>query len=298
MTAPESAGAARLLEPDLSVVVLAVGAPEDLKGAIASLKRQTVSVEIVVVNSGGGDAAALVHAIAPEAKVVSAMERLWPGAARNRGIEASRAPWIAFMASDHIVSDTWAERRLAHHRDGHGAVACAVINSHPRNPFAWTSHLAILVGRLPGVPVADAQLYGVSYSRGLFERYGMFREDLRIGEDTEFNRRLAPNEQPVWAPDVQTVHRNPTTLRALLKDQYARGRRSGLHWPLRRRRGLIRRSLWRFRSIASLAFRSVGWPEVAMVAACMPLLLLAVFVHEFGVRAGRIERRAAAERDS
>jgi hypothetical protein len=32
--------------------------------------------------------------------------------------------------------------------------------------------------------------YGASYDRRLFEEHGYFREDLRVGEDAEFNRRL------------------------------------------------------------------------------------------------------------
>jgi hypothetical protein len=30
--------------------------------------------------------------------------------------------------------------------------------------------------------------YGASYDRRLFEEHGYFREDLRVGEDAEFNR--------------------------------------------------------------------------------------------------------------
>ena len=45
--------------PELAVVVLSVGAPAELRTAVESLLRQTEALEIVVVNSGGGDASAV-----------------------------------------------------------------------------------------------------------------------------------------------------------------------------------------------------------------------------------------------
>lgn len=296
--APESVGIAGMsTPPELAVVVLAVGAPPELTAAVGSLMRQTVPVEIIVINSGGGDPRSLLSATAPNATILSFEDRLWPGAARNQGIEATQAQWIAFMASDHIALENWAESRLARHRVGHAAVACAVINSHPNNLFAWACHLAILVRRLPGVPPEEAGLYGVSYDRKLFDRHGKFRTDLRIGEDTEFNARLSPDEKPLWAPEVQTVHENTTTLTALLRDMYARGRRSGLHWPRGRGGGLLNRAAVRFRTITSLALQSVKGRDRIMVLASLPILLLALLVHQYGIRAGQVSRQESARAD-
>ncbi len=40
---------------------------------------------------------------------------------------------------------------------------------------------------MPDTPPSERLLYSVSYDRTLFERFGSFREDLREGEDTDFN---------------------------------------------------------------------------------------------------------------
>jgi glycosyltransferase involved in cell wall biosynthesis len=218
-------------EPELAVVVLSVGAPEELKWAIRSLREQDQSLEIVVVNSGGGDPLSRLADEESRPEVISVGRLLWPGGARNVGIRATRAPWIAFLAADHVARPGWATGRLALHHRGHRAVASAVVNSNPRNVVAWASHLGMLVRRLPGVPAGDAVPCGASYARSIFAEYGGFREDLRVGEDTEFNSRLRSEDQPVWAPAVQTVHRTPTSLQAMLRDQRERGRRRGLHWP-------------------------------------------------------------------
>ena len=278
--------------PAIAVVVLGVGAPQELLDALASLARQSVPVEVVVVNSGGGDLGA-VRRVAPQARVVESATKLWPGAARNRGIAATRAPIVAFMASDHVVTEDWCAARLARHASGHSAVACAVINSHPRNLVAWAYHLAILLRRLPGVPLQEAGLYGVSYRRSLFERHGLFREDLRIGEDTEFNSRLPPEDRPVWAPEVQTIHQNETALRPFLEDLYRRGQRSGYHWPLHKRgQAWLTHGLRGFRRIAALSLRCAGGVERLWIIASWPILLIGTLSYNLGFRQGYSRRLA------
>jgi len=279
-------------DPELAVVVLAVGAPAELKTAIESLQRQPVPLEIVVVNSGGGDPHTALPNRDGNIKVVSIPNMLWPGAARNVGINASRAPWIAFMASDHIAEENWAAARLELHYSGHLAVACAVVNSHPRNLYAWAYHLSILVRRLPGVPPGEAILYGVSYSRSLFDKYGTFREDLRIGEDTEFNNRLTHGDRPIWAPRVQTVHLNPTSFRSMVRSQYARGRRFGFHWSPETEESLLVQIHERFKSIRKLSYRSVQGIDRWFVVSCWPLLLVCVVAYVLGINAGVRQRIA------
>jgi hypothetical protein len=67
--------------------------------------------------------------------------------------------------------------------------------------------------------------YGLSYERHLFKTFGDFREDLRVGEDTEFNARLRGRVTIAFAPSVSTAHRNPTRPMELIRELYGRGRR-------------------------------------------------------------------------
>lgn len=279
--------------PELAVVILAVSAPVELRSALASLARQQPRPEIVVVNSSGGDLTAIRAAAGPDVRFIETDERLWPGAARNVGVRETRAPYIAFMASDHILTDGWCAARLARHRAGTNTVACAVINSHPRNIAAWAAHLGILLRRLPGIPPDEARRYGVSYSRELLERVGPFREDLRIGEDTELNGRLRGADRPTWAPEVQTIHLNPTRFSEMVKDQYRRGWRSGFHWPFENRKSaVLTPSLKRFWVAVKLSSISVHGVDLLYVIASWPLLLIGIFGHGMGFRAGYRQRVA------
>src|SRR5688572_15177048 len=86
--------------PDLACVVLALGNPPELAAAVRSLLDQGEPLEVVVVNSAGGGAAATLAAAGLAVPVVERPERLLPGAARNLGIAATRAPFVAFLAAD------------------------------------------------------------------------------------------------------------------------------------------------------------------------------------------------------
>lgn len=211
---------------DIAVVVISLRASTELANAVLSLVSQDVAPELLVVNSGGGDAQSLLQKHNLTVPVVSFDEVLFAGAARNVGIAATGAPVVAFLASDCLAGLGWTGARLARHRAGSPAVASALVNSNPDNLYACAAHVSNFARRLPGLPRKEALCYGASYARSLFDQYGWFREDLRTGEDTEFHARLAPADKPVWAPEVRTAHQNPTSFTALITDQFQRGRRA------------------------------------------------------------------------
>ena len=211
---------------ELACVVLSYRDQPGLPDAVRSMLEQDERVEVVVVNSGGGDPARSLGSMADAVRVIDRAEPLNVGAARNLGIAATRAPFIAFLAADCIAEPGWARGRLREHRAGALAVSSAVTSATPRNVFATTGHLLLYSDRLPGTPAARCAHFGVSYARTLLEHIGAFREDLPSWEDVDLNLRVRRLVSPVWAPDVRSTHRNPTGLLALLADQHARGART------------------------------------------------------------------------
>lgn len=277
------------IAPEIAVVVLAIHAQPELATCVQSILGQSVPAEIVVVNSGGGDPEALLPKNVPNLRVVSVPDLLWPAGARNLGIRSTKAHWIAFISADQIALEDWLATRLALHRQGRNAVSGCVVNSHPRNVFAWASHVSLFVRRLPKVPKRQRLRHGGSYARHLFEKCGEFREDLRIGEDTEFNLRLQGPDKMAWSTDVQAIHLNPTNFRAMSKDMYERGKRYGFHWSKSSDVTLVRRVVERFRSVFPLAVRSVRGIDRVFVLAATPLILLCSVRFEMGADAGRRE---------
>ncbi len=205
--------------------MLSLGDEPGLTRAVESLLGQSQPVELVVVNSGGGDPRRRLLARGLDVPVINRAERLYPGAARNLGIEATGARWVAFLAADCLAEPGWVEARLRAHRAGAAAVASAMVNPFPRSRSACASQLLLHHRRLPGALESERLLFGLSYDRQLFERFGTFRDDIRMDEDTEFNARLGADLRVAWEPDVRTAHLYPDRPLALLRDQWARGRR-------------------------------------------------------------------------
>ena len=279
---------------ELAVVVLAVGDPPELSGAVRSLITQGEPLEIFVVNSGGGNAGRTLAASGLGTAAAEFGERLLPGAARNAGIDATTAPFVAFLAADCIAEPGWAAARLAAHRAGAAAVASAVTNAFPRNLAAWTSYVSLFPRRMPRVPEGRALRYGASYARALFDRFGRFREDLRAGEDTDFHDRLAGEVEIVWEPRVRTAHRHPTSFARLVSDQFQRGARMASAWraiggapPLTVAFDSIRRAPLG----AALAWRAAEPGQRRWIAAAAALLPVPTLAYAAGALAPALGRR-------
>lgn len=215
----------------ICVIVMAVKAPRHAACAVRSITAQSVPTEIVVVNSGRGSLAGILGAELGHVRLVEQPERLLPGGARNLGIQQSRAPIVAFLAADCGAPPDWCERRLGAHRAGHATVASALIPAPNRQGRVtasaragnWITHR----NRIPGTPAERAGRFGLSYERRLFEELGLFRDDLLVGEDSEFNRKAAHRcGTPLWDSNIVTMHRYPFTAVAAAWDQFHRARRT------------------------------------------------------------------------
>lgn len=281
----------------MTVVVLGVDAPPEIRDAVDSLLAQDIPLEIVIVNSGGGNLAeCLGDQRRRSVATIEVPETRMPGSARNLGIAHSRAPIVSFLASDCRAGAGWARERLARHRAGAAAVASALLPAAPdhKRPVglvAWSSHIALFIRRMPEMPAEEALRYGASYDRTLFDRYGLFREDLRTGEDTEFNRRLPANAQPAWAPAVVTEHRSPANIAAMVGDQFMRGRRTAL--TLLRLKGIV--PWWVAGTFVTrtylpmrLCWRHVTGPRWHRVRWALLLLPVAAAAFSLGVVSGSI----------
>jgi peptidoglycan/xylan/chitin deacetylase (PgdA/CDA1 family)/glycosyltransferase involved in cell wall biosynthesis len=227
-----SRSVAQLLQPGdglavtakLACVVMSLHDEPGLIASVQSLLDQPEDVEIVVVNTGGGDPAASLVAAGIDVPVINHQERLYPGAVRNIGIENTTAPYVAFLEADCLALPGWAAARLREHKAGACAVGSSMTNAYPDSVCAWAGLLLLDHRRMHVTPEHRRLNYGLSLDRGLFERYGAFREDLRAAEDTEFRERLAGDVRIAWASDVVSAHRYPTKMRELIRDTFRRGR--------------------------------------------------------------------------
>jgi len=98
------------VEPRIAAVIPAYNAAAIVAAAVESLRRQTIPpAEIIVVDDGSRDDTSAVAARAG-ARVIR-QENGGPAAARNRGIAATNAEWIALLDADDISYPTRIERQ-------------------------------------------------------------------------------------------------------------------------------------------------------------------------------------------
>ena len=210
-------------QPEMCVIVLSHGGGRPTAAAIESLLAQQEELEIVLSHSGGGDTPGLIGERFRGVGVVTVPELRSPGAARNAGLAATAAPYVAFLADDCTALPGWAAGRLRRHRAGAAAVASAM--AAPSRIPELAAHLLQHAYRMPHVAASGRLRFGVSYTREVLERHGPFPEDLRGEEDVVLNGRLIDAGVPIeWAPDVVIAHRYASSARELLADQHRRGR--------------------------------------------------------------------------
>lgn len=261
---------------DLAVVIIGFRAQDTLAAAIASVIDQSEPAEIVVVNTGGGNVREMLAPFLDRIRLIAIDQPLLVGAARNIGIDASRAPFVSFLAGDCLAETGWTAGRLKRHRHGAWMVATPVLPQRNASLVAEAANRLLYWGRRPETPLAYVAPFGRSYDRRLFDIVGRFPPGLRVNEDERFNRladQIAPCE---WAPEVVTRHRDPQTLIQLLRAQIRRGENRADHPPfrsmatstdrkrrlaeeMRSRRVASRRILWSDPSIP-------GWRRLCLAA--------------------------------
>ena len=97
--------------PSVSVIIPCYRHAAVLPRLLEALEVQETSLdfEVLVVESGGDEAARLVGERFPEVEVLSHGHRLFPGAARNRGAAAAKGACLAFVDADAVPERRWLE---------------------------------------------------------------------------------------------------------------------------------------------------------------------------------------------
>lgn len=216
-------GAAVAQGAPIAVVVISFRAQPGLADAVRSVMSQGPGVEIVVVNTGGGDVRAELGPLVRLVRLIDIAAPCYVGVGRNVGIDASFAPVVAFLAADCVAAPGWIAGRLRRHQAGAMAVSSAIAPAAPGNPVAWVASASLRWSRWPSRAVAQSTLYGLSYARRLFVEVGYFPTGLRGSEDTVFNRRVQARHHVDWVRDIVTLHRDPLSAGALRSDMTRRG---------------------------------------------------------------------------
>ncbi len=182
-------------EPEISVVIPAYNAAKTLGEQLDALTAAAIPFawEILVCDNGSLDGTADVvadfHARFPQIRLVDASARRGPGAARNIGVDAARAPLIAFCDADDWADPGWIEgarTALAEHEFVAGYLQWA---HQVRRAGVVIEHMgAITTSPVPELPAASSS--NLAIRREIYLAVGGFNEVLRSGEDLDFCWRV------------------------------------------------------------------------------------------------------------
>ena len=233
----------------VSVVVPAYDAASTIKDCLSSLSTQNAvngSFEIIVVDDGSSDRSAE-FAAAFGVRVIR-QANAGAAAARNTGLNAALADWVAFIDADCVASRGWIKTlaRAAHAAEPDvNCIAGKTLGFDSTTPAA---RFVDLVGSLdasrhlshPRFPFAPSG--NVMYRRTILTAVGGYDPRYRSYEACDLHQRLAPlGGRSIYEPAALVFHRHRATWRQYWRQQRSYG--GGLAYFMRERSGMIRWSI-------------------------------------------------------
>jgi len=137
---PDNNRTARAGTPQVAVIVPFHNVVTYLSRCVDSLVSQTIPVEIILVDDGSTDASgAIADWYASQYGFIRVLHQLnrGQGSARNAGLAASEAPFVAFVDSDDYVDPGYAEKLLTAIRRTQADIAVCAYTTITRNGLRW-----------------------------------------------------------------------------------------------------------------------------------------------------------------
>jgi glycosyltransferase involved in cell wall biosynthesis len=235
---PDKSGIA----PRISVIIPSYNSERTIRCCLKAVINQSASIpfDITVIDSSTDQTPQIIEREFPSIRLIHLETRTLAGAARNLGVQTTKAPLCLMIDSDCVAESDVIERFAARHRDGdYAAVAGALANGTPRSLSGWVGYLIEFREFIPGAPMRlerSMPTANIAYRREIFERYGYFEEDLWPAEDLLFNWKLySAGERLLFDPAIKVTHLNRTGWKEVLSHQIRLGRTSAV---ARKRGGL------------------------------------------------------------
>ncbi len=285
------------MNPLVSVIIPVYNDARRLRVCLNCLQAQRYSpFEVIVVDNGSEDLAAMVSAVAdcPAARLVC--ETL-PGsyAARNRGISVAKGKVLAFTDADCVPSASWIEAGVAalrsHPNCGLVVGAVEIVMHNPQHPV----ELFESVMALSQQKFVTQDHYGATANvftwAAVFEQVGRFNPALKSSGDVEWGQRVfAAGYAQIYADQARVQHPARSSFAQLARQA---SRHAGGFYDLRCRQA---ESVWagnlafcklvgfHLMPPVRFAFKMAGHPELKGVREKVKVVMTLVFVRWVTVR--------------
>jgi Glycosyltransferases, probably involved in cell wall biogenesis len=265
------------------------------------------AMEVVIADGGSTDTTLEVIRVFQSShpdltiRVTPNPQRITP-AALNRAIAAARGDILIRLDAHSIPANDYVERCVAALDQGLGDNVGGVWDIRPGGD-GWIAR-AIAVAASHPLAVGDAQYrrapqtarvvdtvpFG-AFRRELFDRVGLFNEQLPINQDYEFNARIRQHSGVIWLdPAIRSVYIARPTLRALARQYWRYG-----FWKLRMLTQYPATLRWR-QAIPPLFVAGLLGLAISAPGVTLARLALAVVIALYGGALGAAGVHAAMKR--
>lgn len=171
--------------PRASIIVRAKDKEATIERTLDALRRQTVPVEIIVIDSGSRDRTVEIARARADRLIEVPAERFSYGGTLNLAARVAEAP-VLFALSAHCVParEDWVERSLAHYADDRVAATGGYVGPSPD-------------GDGHGVVLQDHAMLRADPFWGLSNHASSWRRD--VWEGFAFDERLTASEDREWS---------------------------------------------------------------------------------------------------
>ncbi len=248
--------ASQQTEPRVSVIVPCYNSARTIRECLQAICNQQTAIafDVTVVDSSTDKTPEIVAREFSSVQLIHLDERRFPGAARNLGLRATRAPYCLMIDSDCIAKPDLIERLMARHEEAdYAAVGGSLANGTPGSLSGLIGYLIEFKEFMPSAPQRlekSIPTANLAYRREVLERLGGFDDDMEMAEDILLNWKIySAGGQLLFDPKIEVTHLNRTGWRKILLIQIDFGRTSAL---ARRRGGLPGKVLLRYPALIFL----------------------------------------------
>lgn len=215
----------------ISILITTMNRNQDLTECLESLCRQTVSpFEIIVVDNGPSqETEDLVHSFKNRLPICYfGEETRGVSFARNRALREARGSVVAYTDDDCVLEEHWVEEISRQFQpDGGGDVVIGMsLNYFTKNPVSQASFFYFKKWFDVSKNFFDTK--NIAIRKSVIDERNLTFENpfskFGCGEDITFGQRLLDDGISFhYNPKMIARHKEPTSLKALLKTRYRRG---------------------------------------------------------------------------
>ena len=213
----------------ITVVIPAYGPGPHLEEVVGALADQLGEDSRIVVSHSGDGNPADRFAGNPRVTVIHSPERLFAGAARNRGLALAGTDWVAFVDEDVVPAPDWyAALTRAIERDEADCIVGAIdyrVSGGYWGIALWYVEFGSVHPYLPRRPLTGGPSANMAVRREPFAKSGGFPEDWRSSEELVAQARMiSTGGRVAFEPSIVGFHFNQSGAERVLGHLFLYGR--------------------------------------------------------------------------